>query len=58
MEHQTLLSIAVEGYLKELGLKDSDKHLLENQIEFRDAEPGITLLRENCVEVNRLLFSY
>lgn len=51
-ETQTLLSIAVDGFLKELGLKDSDRHLLDSHIVFRDAEPGITLLRENCIEVN------
>lgn len=54
METQTLLSLAVDGYLRELGLKDSDRHLLESQIVFRDAEPGITVLRENCVEVIRI----
>lgn len=49
-----MLSIAVDGFLRELGLKDSDRHLLENQIVFRDAEPGITVLRENCVDVSKM----
>lgn len=49
-----MLSIAVDGFLRELGLKDSDRHLLENQIVFRDAEPGITVLRENCVDVSKV----
>lgn len=52
METHTLISMAADGFIKELGLKDSDKHLLDGHIEFRDAEPGITLLRENCPEVN------
>lgn len=52
-ETQTLLSIAIDGYLRELGLKDSDRHLLEGEIEFRDAEPGVTLLRESYAEVSQ-----
>lgn len=52
MEEQTLILLAADGFIKELGLKDSDRHLLEGHIEFRDAEPGITLLRENCPDVN------
>lgn len=52
METHTLISLAADGFIKELGLKESDKYLLEGHIEFRDAEPGITLLRENCAEVN------
>lgn len=52
METQTLISHAVDGFIKELGLKETDKHLIEGQIEFRDAEPGITLLRENCSDVS------
>ncbi|XP_031629019.1 neuropathy target esterase sws isoform X1 [Contarinia nasturtii] len=48
MEAHTVLQMAVDGFIKELGLKDSDRHLLESHIEYRDAEPGITLLRENC----------
>ena len=52
MEAQTVIAIAADGFMKELGLKDTDRHLLEGHIEFRDAEPGITLLRENCPDVN------
>lgn len=48
----TLISLAVDGYIRELGLKDTDRHLLEGHLEFRDAEPGITLLRENCADVS------
>lgn len=53
MEAHTVLQLALDGFIKELGLKDSDRHLLESHIEFRDAEPGITLLRENCPDVSR-----
>lgn len=52
MESSSLTVLAVEGFIKELGLKDTDRHLLEGHIEFRDAEPGITLLRENCSDVS------
>lgn len=51
METHTLISMAADGFIKELGLKESDKYLLDGHIEFRDAEPGITLLRENCPDV-------
>lgn len=52
VDAQTLISLAVDGYIRELGLKETDRHLLEGHIEFRDAEPGITLLRENCADVS------
>lgn len=53
-----IISMAVDGFLKELGLKESDRHLLEGHIEFRDAEPGITLLRENHPDVIFFLFGF
>lgn len=52
MEANTIIYLAAEGFIKELGLKDTDRHLLEGHIEFRDAEPGITLLRENHPDVS------
>lgn len=51
-EAQSLHAYAIDGLIKELGLKDSDRHLLDGQIEFRDAEPGITILREGCADVS------
>lgn len=51
-----MLSMAADGFIKELGLKESDRHLIENHIEFRDAEPGVTLLRENCADVSTIFF--
>lgn len=51
-EAQSLNAYAIDGLIKELGLKDSDRHLLEGQIEFRDAEPGITILKEGCADVS------
>lgn len=56
MESHTIISLATDGFIKELGLKESDRYLLEGHIEFRDAEPGITLLRENCQDVNTYFF--
>lgn len=52
IEIHTLHSYAVDGLIKELGLKDSDRYLLEGHIEFREADPGITLLREGCADVS------
>lgn len=52
VDAHTLIALAVDGYIRELGLKDTDRHLLEGHLEFRDAEPGITLLRENCPDVS------
>lgn len=46
IDQPSLQTLAVEGFLKELGLKDTDRHLLDGNIEFQEAEPGITLLRE------------
>lgn len=45
-DYSTLQAYAIEGFLKELGLKDSDRILLEGNIDFQEAEPGVTLLRE------------
>lgn len=42
---------ALDGFLKELGLKEADKTLLEENIELQDAEPGTTLLTEGCADV-------
>lgn len=55
-ETQGLHAYAIDGLIKELGLKDSDRYLLEGQIEFRDAEPGITILKEGCADVSSLPF--
>lgn len=52
LEANTIIYLAVDGFIKELGLKETDRHLLEGHIEFRDAEPGITLMRENCPDVS------
>lgn len=52
VDAHTLVALAADGYIRELGLKDTDRHLLEGHLEFRDAEPGITLLRENCPDVS------
>lgn len=56
-EAQSLNAYAIDGLIKELGLKDSDRYLLDGQIEFREAEPGITLLREGCADVSILFLS-
>lgn len=52
VDAHTLVALAADGYIRELGLRDTDRHLLEGHLEFRDAEPGITLLRENCADVS------
>lgn len=57
METHALMSIAINGYMKELGLNETDRHLLEGQIELREADPGTTLLREHYSDVNTLLIS-
>lgn len=48
----SLYAYALDGFIKELGLKDTDRKLLEGNIEFRDAEPGITLLTEGSPDVS------
>lgn len=50
VELSLLHNTAIDGFIRELGLKDSDRHLLDGHIEFREAEPGITILREGCAE--------
>lgn len=50
-DEPTLYSIAIEGFMKELGLKESEKKLLESHVELREAHPGVTILTEGKSEV-------
>lgn len=50
-DEPTLYSIAVEGFMRELGLKESEKKLLESHVELREAHPGVTILTEGKSEV-------
>lgn len=52
-DHPTLYAYAIEGFLKELGLKESDRGLLEGNMDFHEVEPGITLLREGNPSVSK-----
>lgn len=51
IDEPTLYSQALEGFMKELGLKDDDKHLIDNCIEIKEAHPGVTILTEGKSEV-------
>lgn len=53
-DEPTLYSIAVEGFMKELGLKESEKKLLEGHVELKEAHPGVTILTEGKTEVRSL----
>lgn len=57
-DYLTLQAYAIEGFLKELGLKDSDRGLLEGNIDYHEAEPGITLLREGNPNVSERYIYY
>lgn len=48
-----LRAYALEGFLKELGLKEADKTLLEENIEIQEAEPGATILAEGSADVSK-----
>lgn len=37
--------------MKELGLKESERKLLESHVELREAHPGVTILTEGKSEV-------
>lgn len=50
-DEPTLYSIAVEGFMKELGLNESEKKLLEGHVELKEAHPGVTILTEGKNEV-------
>lgn len=51
-DEPTIYSIAIDGLMKELGLKESEKKLLEGHIELREAHPGVTILTEGKNEVS------
>lgn len=48
----TLYAFAIDGFLRELGLKESDRKLLEENVEFQEVESGITLLHEGSEDVS------
>ncbi|XP_037047391.1 neuropathy target esterase sws isoform X4 [Bradysia coprophila] len=49
-DEPTLYSIAVDGFMKELGLEESEKKLLEGHVELKEAHPGVTILTEGKTE--------
>lgn len=51
IDEPTLYNQALEGFMKELGLKEDDKHLIDGCIEIQEAHPGVTILTEGKSEV-------
>lgn len=45
-DEPNLYSMAMDGFIKELGLQETDRDLLEGEIDIREAHPGITILKE------------
>lgn len=53
-DEPTLYSIAIEGFMKELGLKECERKLLEGHVELNEAHPGVTIITEGKNEVSLL----
>lgn len=49
-------TLAVEGLMKELGLRDEDKALLEQHVLVKECTPGLTLVTEGEVEEVSLFY--
>jgi lysophospholipid hydrolase len=46
MDEQTMKNLAVEGFLREMGLKESDRGLVEDNIEIKEIAAGTTLTHQ------------
>lgn len=55
-DDKLMLNLALEGFVKELGLSDKDKHLLEGNIELREVQSGVTVVTEGVNEDVCLLY--
>lgn len=51
IDDSLLKSIAVEGFVRELGLDESDEAYLLQTIEVRDVQPGATVIQEGDIDV-------
>ncbi|XP_037919482.1 neuropathy target esterase sws isoform X1 [Hermetia illucens] len=50
IDTKLIFSSAIESLLKELGLDDSDRYLLDENVEIAEFEPGVTLIAEGNSE--------
>lgn len=50
LDIEIMKSIATDGFLKELGLKDDDRKLIENSVEIKEIQAGTVLTRQGCAE--------
>lgn len=55
-DEPSLYNLAIDGFIKELGLTEADRHLLDGNIEIREAHPGVTILTEGKSEVWMFVF--
>ncbi|KXJ74816.1 hypothetical protein RP20_CCG012875 [Aedes albopictus] len=56
MEDTVMKSIAIEGFLKELGLKDEDRPVVEDNIVIKEIAPGTTLTHQGRSDDVLLIF--
>jgi hypothetical protein len=54
MDEMLMKSIAVDGFLKELGLKDEDETLVADNIVLKEIAPGTTLTHQGTTDVSKL----
>lgn len=54
MEDTVMKSIAIEGFLKELGLKEGDRPFIEDNIVLKEVAPGTTLTHQGRSDVSCL----
>lgn len=50
----SIYAYAVEGFIRELGLSENDRRFFDGNIEFRDADPGVTLVKEGASDVRMI----
>lgn len=56
MEDTVMKAIAIEGFLKELGLKDEDRPFIEDNIVLKEIAPGTTLTHQGRSDDVLLIF--
>lgn len=51
IDDSLLKSIAVEGFIRELGLNETDEMYLLHTIDVKELQPGSTIIQEGDIEV-------
>lgn len=57
IDDSLLKSIAIEGFMRELGLDESDEMYLSHTIDVKELQPGCAIIQEGDIEVNFITYT-